>query len=189
MAEPTKTASEHATEALVLAAQKGDHAAFSRLIADMLPLVRRQSAKYKSILLDSDDLLQEGLLGLMTAVRTYRPGGEASFPTYARVCVNNRIRSALRKVSGAKRVPENELVPWEDNLGAAPSLSLEEMQDLREECKQILDAIETGLSATEKSVLKLFLSGLSYSEIAEKIGYSPKTVDNALKSVRHNLNK
>ena len=63
MAEPTKTASEHATEALVLAAQKGDHAAFSRLIADMLPLVRRQSAKYKSILLDSDDLLQEGLLG------------------------------------------------------------------------------------------------------------------------------
>ena len=189
MAEPTKTASEHATEALVLAAQKGDHAAFSRLIADMLPLVRRQSAKYKSILLDSDDLLQEGLLGLMTAVRTYRPGGEASFPTYARVCVNNRIRSALRKVSGAKRVPENELVPWEDNLGAAPSLSLEEMQDLREECKQILDAIETGLSATEKSVLKLFLSGLSYCEIAEKIGSSPKSVDNALQRVRHKLKK
>ena len=182
-------ASEHATEALVLAAQKGDHAAFSRLIADMLPLVRRQSAKYKSILLDSDDLLQEGLLGLMTAVRTYRPGGEASFPTYARVCVNNRIRSALRKVSGAKRVPENELVPWEDNLGAAPSLSLEEMQDLREECKQILDAIETGLSATEKSVLKLFLSGLSYCEIAEKIGSSPKSVDNALQRVRHKLKK
>lgn len=189
MAEPTKTASKHATETLVLAAQKGDHAAFSRLIADMLPLVRRQSAKYKSILLDSDDLLQEGLLGLMTAVRTYRPGGEASFPTYARVCVNNRIRSALRKVSGAKRVPENELVPWEDNLGAAPSLSLEEMQDLREECKQILDAIETGLSATEKSVLKLFLSGLSYCEIAEKIGSSPKSVDNALQRVRHKLKK
>ena len=104
MAEPTKTASEHATEALVLAAQKGDHAAFSRLIADMLPLVRRQSAKYKSILLDSDDLLQEGLLGLMTAVRTYRPGGEASFPTYARVCVNNRIRSndGAVEVNGSK---------------------------------------------------------------------------------------
>ena len=86
-------------------------------------------------------------------------------------------------------MPENELVPWEDNLGAAPSLSLEEMQNLREECKQILDAIETGLSATEKSVLKLFLSGLSYCEIAEKIGSSPKSVDNALQRVRHKLKK
>lgn len=189
MAEPTKTASANATEALVLAAQQGDHAAFSRLIADMLPLVRRQSAKYKSVLLDSDDLLQEGLLGLMAAVRTYRFGGDASFSTYACVCVNNQIRTALRKVSGAKSVPTAQSVPWEDNLGAAPSQSLEELQDLREEYKQILDFIETGLSATEKSVLKLFLSGLSYCEIAEKIGSSPKSVDNALQRVRHKLKK
>lgn len=180
--------SRNVSEKLVLSAQQGDEAAFSRLVAEMMPLVRRQAAKYKSILLDGDDLFQEGMLGLLSATHSYR-SGEALFETYAMVCVNNSILSALRKSTGGKSVRAVDSVPLDDCLLPNSILSLEEQHDLRDECERLLRFVQTRLSKKEQTVLQLFLNGFSYNEIAAKTGITSKSVDNALQRVRHKLKK
>ena len=69
----------------------------------------------------------------------------------------------------------------------APELTVEAYGDLREECETLLRRVDTKLSSNERTVLYLFLSGLSYREIAERLGKTPKSVDNALQRVRHKL--
>ena len=152
--------------ALVLQAQQGEDAAFSRLAAEMI--------------------MQEGLLALLSAVHTYSVGGEASFKTYATVCIRNRMISVLRRAVGGKSVRTQDTVPLESKLSAS-DLTVEEHQDLREECENLLRRVDTKLSQNERTVLYLFLSGLSYREIAERLGKTPKSVDNALQRVRHKL--
>ncbi len=171
--------------ALALSAQQGDEAALSRLAAEMMPLVRSLAAKYKSLLLDGDDLFQEGMLGLLAAVRTFSEDGGASFRTYASVCVNNRIISALRKSTGGAQAAQ--FVPFDDRFLPDAAQSPEEQQLLREECEKLLHSVSTRLSPAERTVLRLFLNGFSYKEIAEKTGTTPKSVDNALQRVRHKL--
>lgn len=174
------TGPKQSLTALALAAQQGDKAALSRLAAEMVPFVRQLAAKYKSVLLDSDDLFQEGMLGLLAAVRSFSEQGGASFRTYAAVCVKNRIVSALRETHGVQLVPLDERIPD----GAQ---SPEEAQLLRDACAMLLQSIRERLSAREQTVLHLFLNGLSYREIAQRTGMSPKAVDSALQRARRKL--
>lgn len=171
----------HNQTALVLAAQQGDEAALSRLAAEMMPFVWRLAAKYKSVLLDRDDLFQEGMLGLLSAVRSFSPERGASFRTYAAVCVNNRIVSALRGANGV------QLVPLDDRVLPDAAQSPEEAQLLRDAYETLLQRMRDRLSATEQTVLHLFLNGLSYREIAEETGLPQKAVDNALQRARRKL--
>ncbi len=187
MAEPMVHENAFPLESLVLAAQKGDEAAFSQLVTRLLPLVRRQAAKYNCQELDADDLLQEGFIGLLSAVRGYHAEGEKPFLPYVSVCVQNSILSALRKTRGGRGVNPAEIVPWEDDFMESPAPSIEEQQDLREQCDALWQFVATHLSETEKQVLKLFLTGLSYGEIAELLGITSKSVDNALQRVRAKL--
>lgn len=173
-------------DALVLQAQQGEDAAFSRLAAEMTPALCSLAQQYQSAALESDDLMQEGLLALLSAVHTYSVGGEASFKTYAVVCIRNRMISVLRRAAGGKSVRAQDTVPLEPKLPAL-ELTVEEHQDLREECENLLRRVDTKLSQNERTVLYLFLSGLSYREIAERLGKTPKSVDNALQRVRHKL--
>ena len=174
-------------ERLAFAAQNGDDAAFARLAAELLPSVRRRASRLSTPYLDADDLTQEGMLGLLSAVHTYRSEAAASFLTYAGICVQNRMLSALRRAAGGKSVHIASTVPLTDCELPDSSLSLEERQDLREECARLLSLVETRLSDTERTVLKLFLSGRTYREIAEVLGIAPKSVDNALQRVRQKL--
>lgn len=185
LAVPTDKSAD--LESLVLAAQSGDSAAFARLAAEMLPSVRRRANRLSAAFLDADDLTQEGMLGLLSAVHTYRSEAAASFLTYAGVCVQNRMLSALRRAAGGIRVHAASTVSLADCALPNSSLSLEERQDLREECARLLSLVETRLSDTERTVLKLFLSGRTYREIAETLGIAPKSVDNALQRVRQKL--
>lgn len=172
--------------ALVLQAQQGEDAAFSHLAAEMMPALRSLAQQYQSAAVESEDLMQEGLLALLSAVHTYSVGGEASFKTYATVCIRNRMISVLRRAVGGKSVRTQDTVPLEPKLSAS-DLTVEEHQDLREECENLLRRVDTKLSQNERTVLYLFLSGLSYREIAERLGKTPKSVDNALQRVRHKL--
>lgn len=185
MAIPTDKSAD--LESLVLAAQNGDDAAFSRLTAELLPFVRHRAGGLSNPFLDVDDLTQEGMLGLLSAVHTYRSEADASFLTYVGVCVQNRMLSALRRAAGGKSVHTAATVPLTDCEVPDSALSLEEQQDLRDECARLLSLVETRLSAIERTVLKLFLSGRTYREIAETIGIAPKSVDNALQRVRQKL--
>ncbi|MEG1551190.1 MAG: sigma-70 family RNA polymerase sigma factor [Oscillospiraceae bacterium] len=173
----------------VILAQNGNESAMSVLITAMMPLVRIQSINFSNSKIESDDLFQEGMLGIISAIHSFRRGKGANFKTYASVCVKNRMISAIRKLESGKVVQTSDCVSFSDDQLIADKFSLEEQLIIDEQYKMLVKNINEKLSVTEKSVLKLFLSGLCYDEIAKKLGSSPKSVDNALQRVRQKLKK
>lgn len=175
---------------LVLLANNGDGTALSQLVKKMIPAVRSQAANYSGVIgIDADDLFQEGMIGILAAVRTYKVNCGASFKTYASVCTKNRIITAVKKVSLGKSIHSDCLVPIEDDTAFTTDLSPEDSLIVKENVSKMFQYIETELSPKERSVLKLFLSGQSYETIADELDSTPKSVDNALQRVRQKLKK
>lgn len=159
-----------------------DEAAYTELISRYIGTVRRIAHLYSFNASDCDDLISEGIVGLLSAVKTYESGRGTSFSTYAYSCVNNRILSALKKSSRIKKCEENI-----EGLELGESVSPESILFDREELGEVFSIIEKGLSKTEKSVFEEFLSGKSYQEIAKGLSIPLKSVDNALSRVRRKL--
>lgn len=171
------------------AARAGDDAAMASLISDHLPFIRQKAASAAPVCgLDAEDLAQEGLIGLLSAVRSFDFYGTAAFRTYARACIVNSIRSAMRRTSRPGAVPARAVLPIDsaDELCAA-----DDPQDIvvgREEAARLLRYVDEHLSEREQQVLRLYLSGDSYAVVAEKLGLSDsKAVDNALQRIRKKL--
>ena len=143
---------------------------------------------------DSEDLIQEGMFGLIRAIREYDGAKAASFRTFAEVCIRNRLISALRAASRDKHSPLNQSVPldtpfFDGNsypLGAlrASSADPEELIIDRDRVAEALESTRKQLSEFEAKILGLYLDGLSCQEIAKAVGKSPKSVDNAVQRVR-----
>lgn len=181
---------EDAFRHLVDLANSGDSGALSVLVSEMIPIVRLQAAGFRGVAgVDADDLFQEGMIGILSAVRSYNQENGAAFKTYAAVCTRNRIITAVKKASGGKSVRPDNSVPFENETVAARELSPDEQVIVRDQCEALVQHINTMLSQKERSVLKLFLSGQSYDEIAKRLGSSSKSVDNALQRVRQKLKK
>ena len=154
-------------------------------------------AKARSMFLlggDSDDLIQEGMLGLMKAVREFNGSKEASFRTFAEVCIRNRVYSVLRAASREKHSPLNHSISIETPFFESNSYTAidgheaqENPEDLmirRENRSHDLLRINQRLSPLERSVLSLYLDGLTFSEIAEVLGKPSKSVENAVQRIR-----
>lgn len=143
---------------------------------------------------DSEDLIQEGMLGLLTAIRGFDPGRDASFRTYAEICVRSRLLTAVRAAQGGKHSPLNHSVSFEpplfDGTNAHLLSSVESPEDViigREELKERLDALKGQLSELEANILPLYLSGLSCGEVAQRVGRPQKSVDNAIQRIRRKV--
>lgn len=136
---------------------------------------------------DSEDLIQEGMLGLLSAVRSYSPEREAAFGTYAETCIKNRLHSAIRDAERLKNKPLNDYVPMEDELLFSGERNLEETVATQEHLRAVLESFKKRLTALENEVLSLYLEGRSYKFIAHTLGISPKSVDNAVQRVRKKL--
>lgn len=143
---------------------------------------------------DSEDLIQEGMLGLLTAIRGFDPKRDASFRTYAEICVRSRLLSAVRAAQGGKHAPLNHSVSFEpplfDGANAHLFTSVESPEDViigREELRERLDALKGQLSELEANILPPYLSGLSCGEIAKLVGRSQKSVDNAIQRIRRKM--
>lgn len=173
-------------EQLVVLAQGGSARAVSMLLARLSPLVRVKAAKLHAYGVDLDDLAQEGMLGLLSAIYTYHDNFGALFQTYASVCVGNRILSFIKKASRQKRQPLLEYHNFDDKL-IDPRLNPEELVIEEEELDRLKQSLFSQLSQTEHSVITLYLAGCSYEEIAKKLGSTAKSVDNALQRVRRKL--
>lgn len=93
---------------------EGCEDAFSQLVQRCASIVRRHAAMYRSVQLEAEDLEQEGLVGLLSAVRTYQESGGASFRTYASVCIRRRMLSAVRRAGAAKQIPSSELISMDE---------------------------------------------------------------------------
>ena len=140
------------------------------------------------ILSQCADLSQEGMIGFLSAVYSYRENGSASFLTYASRCIRNKILSALRKLNSTKRIPDSLLVSLEQISETSAHPDTPENLILSESgAKLISSLIDEHLSKQEKDVLMLYLTGISYGDIAEKLSLSSKAVDSALQRARKKL--
>lgn len=147
---------------------------------------------------DSEDLTQEGMVGLVMAVRRYQPERGGEFRTFAETCIRNRLYSAIRFASGKHHTPLNESVPIETTLSEEsyqqaaqlPENDPETILISRETAQEILNAVfRSVLSSFEASVLRHYLDGLSYAAIAEQMNCTVKAVDNAVQRIRRKLGK
>lgn len=179
-------------EQLAFRAQNGCDQAAGCLIARYLPMAAARAAGCFGPGLEQDDLIQEGLLGLWSAVRSYDPQKGASFSTFAFQCVANRINSAVRTSLSPRQAPLRDYMSIsQDREGQAmqlPDLDDPEASFIEKESQQLRSRkMRQLLSAREWSVLERYLKGETYQEISEHLGISAKAVDNALQRVRHKL--
>lgn len=191
--------SELTDEALCLQAASGDRIAEEALVMRYHRLVRICARPYFLAGGDSEDLIQEGMVGLLAAIREYDSGKAASFRTFAEVCIKNRLISVIKAAARDKHIPLNNYVSFETPLfsgngdhyayGAADQLQEDPEAILlgREAFQERMRALEGQLSGFEASILRLYLNGLSYSEIAAEVNKSPKSVDNAVQRIRRKL--
>ena len=143
---------------------------------------------------DSEDLIQEGMLGLLTAIRGFDLRRDTAFRTYAEICIRSRLITAVRAAQGGKHSPLNHSISFEpplfDGTNAQLFSIVESPEDViigREELKERLDALKGQLSELEANILPLYLNGLSCGEIAKQVDRSQKSVDNAIQRIRRKL--
>jgi RNA polymerase sporulation-specific sigma factor len=187
---------------LVLRARNGDQAALDGLIRRYTGFVRLKASSYFLAGGDSEDLIQEGLIGLYKAVRDFRTDKETSFRSFAELCVTRQIITAIKTATRFKHQPLNQYVSFSHTpagqeadtdctLGdALPGPSVEDPASCvisTEELQSLLDCLGSALSKLESQVLTCYLEGRSYEEIGGLLDCDPKTVDNALQRVKRKV--
>lgn len=169
---------------LILAARNNDDSAFETLYKRYIPLVNGCVSSFQVPPSERDDLFQEGMIGLLKAIRTY-DNTSSAFQTYASLCVKRSMISALRKYNRANRlvysaeVPEH-MIPPREPAG-------EDMY--RDEDRQRIKSFINELSPFEKTIFSLYISGMKYSAMAEKLGCTVKSVDNAITRIKSKIKK
>ena len=183
-----------ADETLAQRAKNGDDEALADLIERYTPLVCMRARAYARGVMDVDDVYQEGMIALLKAVRNYREDTAGSFRTFAAVCVNNKMLSAVTAHMRDKNAPMRSYLSLsgreipEDLLAAvSPETDPEKLVIASEESAARNRRIENLLSPFERQVLRLYLSSYSYEELSRQLGSSTKAVDNALQRVRRKL--
>jgi len=199
---PQKAQRELEDLQLVLKARNGSGEALDALIRRYTSFVRLKASSYFLAGGDSEDLIQEGLVGLYKAVRDFRPDKETSFRSFAELCVTRQIITAIKTATRFKHAPLNQYVSFshtpagqegdgECTLGdALPGPGVHEpsvMVISTEELQSLVFCLGTGLSSLEADALRLYLEGSSYEEMAEKLDCDTKTIDNALQRVKRKI--
>ena len=199
---PQKAQRELEDLQLVLRAGNGDSSAMDALIRRYHGFVRLKASSYFLAGGDSEDLVQEGLVGLYKAVRDFRADKETSFRSFAELCVTRQIITAIKTATRFKHAPLNTYVSFshtpagqdsdgECTLGdALPGPAVHEpsvMVISTEELQSLIFCLGSGLSLLESNALRLYLEGSSYEEMAEELGCDTKTIDNALQRVKRKI--
>jgi len=189
-------------EYLVALAKQGATEATSRLVRRYHGFVRLKASSYFLIGGESDDLIQEGLLGLYKAIRDYRPERESSFRNFAELCITRQIITAVKTATRNKHTPLNSYVSFSQTPAASGEEGEPTMADVlpgsavhdpvnqvisTEEIRSLVDCITSVLSELESNVLSLYLDGRSYEDVAERLDCDTKTVDNALQRVKRKV--
>lgn len=173
-------------EEIITQAKNGNQQAMENLVAQYKSLIRSLANKYYLVGGDKDDLLQEGMLGLFYAVNFYDET-KGNFPSFVKLCVNRQILDAVKRDASNKNKPLYNYVELDllDNL-ADESTPLGNV--LRKEYSdKVNKVIETELTPTEQTVIRLFANGYSYEDIVNKTNKSYKAVDGALQRARKKL--
>ena len=194
-------------EELILRLRDGEEAITDYIMDKYKNMVRSKAKSMYILGADREDLIQEGMIGLFKAVRDYDTGRDASFFTFADLCVSRQMYTAIQAAGRQKHMPLNTYVSLyadgadgEDGLREAERGLLEsassrleqnpeELLIDRENVKRLEEVMEKELSSFEKQVLDLYLTGMKYSQIARVLGKDDKSTDNALQRIKANLKK
>ena len=178
-------------EELISRFKNGESEILDYLMEKYKNMVRKKARTMFLIGGENDDLIQEGMIGLFKAVRDYQPDRDAAFQTFASICVDRQIYNAIQSSNRQKHQPLNSYISLSeqdgeneehlgDNWGENPEsiiIDQENVQDLEQE-------ITATLSPMENQVLEYYLAGNGYGEIAQIMGKTPKSIDNALQRIR-----
>jgi RNA polymerase sporulation-specific sigma factor len=187
---------------LIALAKQGNPDAYDRLVRRYYGFVRLKASSYFLAGGDSDDLIQEGLVGFYKAIRDYRTDRESSFRNFAELCITRQIITAVKTATRNKHTPLNQYVSFSSTpAGSSGDVepTLDEMIPgspvhdpvnqviSSEELRALVACISTSLSELESHVLSLYLDGRSYEEVGQRLGCDCKTVDNALQRVKRKV--
>lgn len=174
--------------------RSGNDDAFEAIASRYLGLISSAAKKYRGMSADTDDsdMVQEGMVALLSACRSYDPGKGMSFKNYLMLCVENRYRSMMRSSSRQSAVPARNMISIEDDQDAAfdsTAASLPEMVETKEYIGSLHRILKEKLSSLEYKVAILHLSGYSYSEISHRLNIPLKSVDNAQTRIRQKFSR
>jgi RNA polymerase sporulation-specific sigma factor len=186
---------------LVALAKRGSPDAYDRIVRRYRGFVRLKASAYFMLGGESDDLIQEGLLGLFKAVRDFRTDRESSFRNFAELCITRQIITAVKTASRNKHSPLNQYVSFAQSPAASgdsdttleevlpgPSINDPANQVIAtEELHSLVACLSSVLSDLESRVLSLYLDGHSYEAVGERLDCDTKTVDNALQRVKRKV--
>lgn len=189
-------------EELVELSAAGDKAATECILARYKNLVRARGRMYFLAGADREDIIQEGMIGLFKAMRDFDSTKLSSFRGFAELCIKRQIITAVKNANRQKHIPLNTYVslsaPFYDEesegvmgelVADSPETNPENLVIRKEKAASMSDKIDESLSELEKKVLSLYLSGKNYQEIAEILGRSPKSADNALQRIRKKIER
>ncbi len=189
-----------ADEELLLLLRAGDARAEETLYARYKQIVRSKARTYFLIGADREDIIQEGMIGLYKAVMDYLPDRQASFRSFAELCITRQIITAIKAATRKKHLPLNTYIsfnrsvyegdterPLIDVLTSTRITDPEEVLIGRENYAAVADSIEHSLSKLEHNALGLYLNGYSYQQIADSLSITTKSVDNAIQRVKKKL--
>lgn len=186
-------------EELLKKIKNGDEAAENELFERYKDLVVKISRGFFLVDGDLEDLVQEGMLGLFKAIKAYSPNKEASFKTFAILCIKHQIQTAIRKSTSAKNKPLSTAVSlqsFSQNSGESLDFLPIELVLETTPAEKVIDkenfeimqrVIQKNLSQKEIKVLKLYLQGFSYKEISAALNLTQKSIDNSLFRIKNKL--
>lgn len=182
---------------LVIAAQRGNAHSLDILLERYRELAKMKASAFVPRGLERDDLLQEGMIGLFKAIRDYKLDAKTSFRSFADVCIDRQIITAIRAATRKKHSPLNTSVPLyaaEVEESEGKRIHLGTGNPLRqmlaaEELSETKDSFEELLTEREATVIRLRMAGKSYKDIAIRLSISQKAVDNALSRAKNKLKR
>lgn len=196
---------QYSDEELMMYLQDGEAGIIDFIMNKYKNLVKSKAKSMYILGADKDDLIQEGMIGLFKAVRDYDSGRDASFFTFADLCISRQMYTAVQASRRQKHIPLNTYISLyatakenaenEEDMALVNILALkseqspEEMLIDKENVEQLEKTIEKELSSFEKQVLDLYLTGMRYTQIAKVLGRDEKSTDNALQRIKSKLKK
>ena len=190
-------------EELIDRLRQGENGITDHLLDKYKNLVRSNAQTMYILGADNDDLIQEGMIGLFKAIRDYDSGRDASFFTFADLCISRQMYNAVQASQRQKHIPLNTYISLYaqvdkdseegqelgEMISSPTEPSLEEMVIGKETAKALEDQIAQELSEFENQVLDLHLTGMTYVQIAKVLGRDEKSTDNALQRVKTKVKK
>ena len=176
---------------LVYAAKNGDENALRLLLLKYEPFIKTRSLYSGGAYAEPDDLMQEGRMGFLSAVKNYQADGGASFKTFAQICIKRQILSATRRASNKKNAPMRGYLSLEEavnnEISGPAAQNPEDVVIQREQISAVKAAIGGLFTPFERRLFSLYLDGLSYRDISNELKVSSKKIDNTLQQIKRKL--